>query len=194
MKLAAAAQAAIATEESHIWTRIREEELILDMLHDEAEHTSSRKKTALHQLESIYKGAKLYGVELPDMDELKHEALSEAPPETLQSPDVPLRTPPPQLFHELIVDVMNRSPESLSHEPSSLSSLSFMTSVRRPSLEHKSLSPPRDVLPVRPQLSPSASQALSEISPAGSSPTTPPPSIFPALVGDVDEENRKKGD
>lgn len=121
-KLAAAAKLAIKSEAVHIWARIREEELILSMLHDEAEHTGSRMKTASHQLEVICRGAKLYGIELPDVEEIEREDLkSEMLFDIPSSPRTPPRTPSP-VYHAGILDAMHQSSGSLTYESSTGSS------------------------------------------------------------------------
>lgn len=127
-KLAAAAKIAIKSEAIHIRARIKEEELILSMLRDEEEHTGSRMKTASHQLEVICKGAKFYGLELPGIEEMEREALkSEVLFNVPSSPSTPPRTPPP-VFREEIVDAMNQSSGSSTHESSHLRPLSGMSS------------------------------------------------------------------
>jgi hypothetical protein len=158
----------------------------LNILEDEAEYTSSRNHTAMHQLRTIYEEVKSHGVELPDLEEIQHEA-SQLGPEAPQSPYMSPKTPPDR-FHELVRDVMNPSPGS--HEPSQLLSMSLSTSAQSSLPEHGPLSPVPNVLHALPRLSPTG-QAPSDTSPSDSSPTTPPLTDNLIPIGAADGENRK---
>lgn len=119
-----AAETALKAEETHIWARIREEELVLGLLHDEVEVTGSRRKAAMHQVKSIYDEARLVGLELPDKGKLEHEAYLSLGPGSSPSPP----TSPGQLFSDLTVDMMN-CPHENTPESSNLSPLLSLTSL-----------------------------------------------------------------
>lgn len=124
MKMATAMKLAIADEETHLLSRIKEEEFILEMLHEEVELTSSRKKTAIHQLDSICQGMEYFGVGLPDDKELE-AAIRQAPPEMPQSPRTPTMTPPKQIYQELLTDILSHATTSSSFTGGSSNSSSF---------------------------------------------------------------------
>lgn len=183
VKLAVAAQVAIKTEETHIWARIKEEELVLGMLHDEAEDTGSRMKTASHQLKSIYDGAKHYGVALPDIEEIEQEVSQSQG--RLDLPTASPRTPPGTLFHELIVDVMNRSTRSPSQEPLELSSIASTSSMLF------QVPPAQTALdPPGPPQSALNRQSLSQIN--HSYPASPPPSVLPPQAETSNREGKAR--
>lgn len=139
--MATATKLAIADEESHLLSRIREEEFILEMLHEEVELASSRKKRAIYQLDAIREGVEAFGVGLPDDEEL--EAVVRRPPETPQSPRTPTATPPHEIYRELLTDMMARRPKSTASSatssndsigsPSHFSSFSLISSTHLPS-------------------------------------------------------------
>lgn len=153
------------------------------MLHDEAEDTSSRMKTASHQLTSIYEGAKLYGVALPDIEEIEQEVVRSQGQS--ESPAASPRTPPGQLFHELIVDVMNRSTSGHSQEPPELSSLastsSLLFQVPPVITTHSDLPGPSQF--------PLNGQSSSQMNP--SYPASPPPSILLPQAGTTNREGKR---
>lgn len=177
--MATATKLAIADEETHLLSRIKEEEFILEMLHEEVELTSSRKKTAIHQLDSIRQGMEYFGVGLPDDKELE-AAIRQAPPEMPQSPRTPTMTPPKQIYQELLTDILSHATTSSSFTggSSNSSSFSLIPPIHPPS--------PKVHLPTL-----GASAALSQQSPPNQvlSQISPPPSTFPTLgesvAGDI---------
>jgi hypothetical protein len=178
VKLTKATQHAITDKESHLLSRIREEEFILEMLHEEVEQTSSRKKTATYQLESIREGVESYGVKLPNDAEVE-ASVCRPPPEFPQSPGTPTKTPPGQVFQHLLEEILNCPSSDGTTAESSYVSSSLMSPVLQPSSVHKIQSPALEALTRLPQLAPT-DQILSQI--------TPPLSTFPTLP-EVDARN-----
>lgn len=171
VKLATAAMLAIQDQESFLRSRIKEEEMMLEMLQEEVEHTKSRTKTALYQVESLREGIEAYGVKLPDGAEI--EALIRQPsPEPPQTPITPTRTPPAHLFQELLLDMLDRTPApSLSsHTDASHSSwFSLQPQINLSSSEHVPSSPVPEAL----NSSASSDQASSQSAPSTSTFLTP---------------------
>lgn len=143
VKLATAAMLAIQDQESFLRSRIKEEEMMLEMLHEEVEHTQSRTKTAVYQVASLREGIQAYGVNLPDGAEI--EALIRQPsPEPPQSPITPTQTPPTQLFQQLLFDMLDHSPAlsgSSSSSHTDLSHYSRQPQINLSSSDHTPCSP-----------------------------------------------------
>lgn len=156
----------IERQESFIKTRIREEELTLDVLHDEAEYTRAPKKTALYQVESIREMGGEYGVELPDQEDIKAE-LERDSPEVPHSPKTPpTKTPPQKSFADVLMEELDRTPSSSASE---LSPLSYESSTRLQTHIQKPQSP--------------ALEALNDLpppTPSGQTSSQPTPSIVPS--------------
>lgn len=159
--------------------------MILEVLHEEVEHTNARAKTALHQVESLREGIELYGVQLPDKAEI--EASIRQPTPEPQSPGTPTRTPPAQLFQDLLVDMLNRTPSS---SPSNIPTepFSLLEAAQSPIMPEKApRSPPLEALAELVQLVPvpsSNSPSSTFLTPAG---TVAGDSITDASVGEGKE-------
>lgn len=148
--------------------------MILEMLQEEVEHTRSRTRTAIYQVESLREGIESYGVKLPDEAEI--EALIRKPSlERPQTPPTPTQTPPTQLFQELLLDMLDRSPTpSSSSSRSDPSQLSVQPQINL-SPDHTPCSPVLRAL--------DSSSAPSAFSDQVSSRHTPPTPAFLTPVG-----------
>lgn len=151
MKMATATKLAIADEESHLLSRIREEEFILEMLHEEAELAGSRKSRAIYQLDAIREGVETFGVRLPSDEELE-ATVRQPPPGIPQSPRTPTATPPHEIYGELLTDMMTlRSKSTVSSTTSnsdSIGSLSHLSPFSLISSNRLPSPPPPHSLPL----------------------------------------------
>ncbi|KAF9468276.1 hypothetical protein BDZ94DRAFT_1246397, partial [Collybia nuda] len=130
VNLAAATHVTAKSEKSYVWARIREEEMILDLLHDEAESTDLRVKVAFDQLNYIYKGATAFGVELPDLKEIQQKAyLSVGLPMPSRSSNVSQTPSPDPLLGEIVAGMLRRR-QSISD--GSISTIPFQSPTTTP--------------------------------------------------------------